>query len=149
MVMGGEGQETTSMKLVMSSNTWYSLNPMAVPRRQHACTKVTLNGRPGVVVSGGANRNNRNMTEVEFYDLATGRWVGLPGLSRGRRGHTMMTVEGKLAVAGGSVTTAFGDTVVLDEVEVFNGREWRTAAGLRMDQPRGGANIVKMPIDLL
>ena len=51
-----------------------------------------------------------------------------------------MKQEGKLAV---------GDTVVLDEVEVFNGREWRTAAGLRMDQPRDGANIVKMPIDLL
>ena len=148
MVMGGSGQEKTAMKLVLSSNTWFSLNPMLVPRSQHACTKVTLNGRPGVVVSGGRSHNNHNMTETEFYDLNTGRWVSLPGLSRGRRGHTITTVDGKLAVIGGSVTGPGGNNEFLKDVEMFNGREWKPAA-LRMDQPREGANIVKMPLNLL
>ena len=120
MVMGGLGQETTAMKLVVSRNQWFSLNPMLTPRSQHACTKVTLNNRPGVVVSGGINRHSHNMSSVDFFDLNSGRRVILPGLSRGRRGHTMTSLDGKLAVLGGSSSTVQGDTEYLNDVEMFN-----------------------------
>ena len=86
---------------------------MRQARLQHACTPVNLNGRPGVVVSGGAGGAN---SSVEFWDLKTNKalsvsplhslmpvfqWLDLPPLSRGRRSHSMTTIQGRLAVAGG------------------------------------------------
>ena len=42
---------------------------------------MTLNGRPGLVVSGGvAGGRAVNLTSVEFYDVTTGQWLSLPGL---------------------------------------------------------------------
>merc|ERR1712156_1170619 len=75
----------------------------------------------------------------------THRWINLPGLSRGRRCHTMTTVEGKLAVMGGAAKINGGDTEYLDDVEIFDGRRWKRA-NYKLDQPRDGANIVKIPI---
>ena len=53
MMIGGSGQGRGVTKLVLSSNQWFSSSPMHHPRRNHACVSLTLNGRPGVVVSGG------------------------------------------------------------------------------------------------
>jgi len=146
MVMGGHGEEHSVMKLVIAQNNWYSVPPMSFPRVQHGCSSVTLNGRPGVVVSGGVDSNNFNTTSVEFFDMNTHRWINLPSLSRGRRGHTMTTVEGKLAVMGGAAKVNGGDTEYLDDVEIFDGRRWKRA-NYGLDQPRDGANIVKIPIN--
>eukprot|EP00092_Neocalanus_flemingeri_P011987 GFUD01012924.1.p1 GENE.GFUD01012924.1~~GFUD01012924.1.p1 ORF type:complete len:559 (-),score=123.56 GFUD01012924.1:109-1755(-) len=145
MVMGGLGEEYSATKLVLSTNNWYSVPPMNHPRAQHGCTSVTLNGRPGVVVSGGVDANRFNTSSVEFFDMKTHRWINLPDLSRGRRGHTMTTIEGQMAVAGGTTTGFRGDTEYLDDVEVFDGRRWKRA-NYRLDQPRNGANLVKIPI---
>ena len=46
--------------------------------------KVNMNGRPGVVISGGSSGFHTNMTAVEFFDLNSGAWVNLPSLDRGR-----------------------------------------------------------------
>lgn len=145
MVMGGRGEEHSVMKLVLAQNNWYSVPPMGQPRVQHGCTSVTLNGRPGVVVSGGMDSNQFNTTSVEFFDINTHRWIDLPGLSRGRRGHTMTTIEGQLAVMGGAAEVNGGNTEYLDDVEIFDGRRWKRA-NYGLDQPRDGANIVKIPI---
>ena len=95
--------------------------------------------------------------------MQTNVWVQLPSLNRGRRSHTMTTVEvncllythtrihplslqGQLAVAGG-VGLSPGtekDTELLSDVEVFDGRRWKRAAS-GLDQPRRGANLVKIP----
>ena len=74
------------------------------------------------------------------------RWVDLPDLSRGRRGHSMTTIDGQLAVVGGAAATGFRgeDTEYLGDVEVFDGRRWKRAA-YGLDQPRNGANLVKIP----
>ena len=53
MMIGGSGQGRGVTKLVLSSNQWFSSSPMRQPRRNHACVSLSLNGRPGVVVSGG------------------------------------------------------------------------------------------------
>jgi len=145
MVMGGLGEEHSVMKLVLSSNNWFSVPPMNYPRTRHGCTSVTLNGRPGVVVSGGIDTNRGNTSSVEFFDMNTHRWINLPNLSRGRRGHTMTTIEGKLAVVGGVATGFRGEEEYLQDVEVFDGRRWKRA-NYRLDQPRDGANMVKIPI---
>ena len=52
--------------------------------------QVRLNGRAGVVVSGGLGaKANSSLASVEFYDTSTGTWLQLPRLRRGRSGHTM------------------------------------------------------------
>ena len=74
MVVGGQGEEVSAMKLVLASNTWYSVPPMHHARSSHGCTPVTLNGRAGVVVSGGWNGDRTNTTDsVEFFDINTHR----------------------------------------------------------------------------
>ena len=59
---------------------------------------MSLNGRPGVVVSGGHSRQETNVSSVEFYDARTGGWFSLPSLNTGRAGHVMTVTEGKLMV---------------------------------------------------
>jgi len=145
MVIGGEGREASVTKMVLSTGQWFSLPSMAFPRRQHACSKVNMNGRPGVVVSGGAQGNLPNTTSVEFYDINSGQWLNLPSLDRSRRGHTMTTIDGSLAVAGGSSGTG-RDTEFLDDVEVFDGKRWKRAT-YGLGGSRNGANLVKLPFN--
>lgn len=145
MTMGGLGEEHSVMKLVLSTNQWFSVPPMNFPRTQHGCSSVTLNGRPGVMVSGGVDSRQLNTTSVEFFDINTHKWINLPALSRGRRGHTMTTIEGKLAVAGGAALGHEGDIEYLDDVEVFDGRRWKRA-NYGIGKPRDGANLIKIPI---
>ena len=100
-------------------------------------------------MSGGWNQDKTNATSsVEFFDMNTHRWVDLPDLSRGRRGHSMTTIDGQLAVIGGVTSTGFrGEQEdYLDDVEVFDGRRWKRAS-YGLDQPRNGANIIKIPFN--
>ena len=60
--------------------------------------QVTLNGRPGIIVSGGSNPEEANLTSVEFFDAKTGFWYNMPSLNRGRKGHAMTINKGKLLV---------------------------------------------------
>ena len=48
---GGGGRSVT--KLVLASSQWYSVARLGGPRSHHACAPISLNGRAGVVVSGG------------------------------------------------------------------------------------------------
>merc|ERR1712212_1473262 len=145
LVIGGEGSEGRVMKLRLSTGQWFSLPGLKVPRRKHACEKVNMNGRPGVVVSGGTDQFSGNQTAaVEFYDLNAGTWTLLPAMSRGRQDHMMTTVDGRLAVMAGVATDQRGETEHLNDVEVFEGSRWKpTSYGL--GSARRGANLVKIP----
>ena len=111
------------LKLSMATGKWYSLNRMKDARYGHACTSVTINNRPGLVVSGGVSNFSRNMTSVEFYDVTSGQWVSFPPLQRGRRGHAMMVEEGRLIVLGGMQGKSKKDknNYLLDS-ELFDGK---------------------------
>ena len=123
VVTGGKGRADRVIKLSMKTGKWYSLTRMQVPRRGHACTKVTLNGRPGLVVSGGMSESSRNLTSVEFYDAQTGQWASLPELQRGRRNHAMVVEEGRLVVMGGIRGMNKKDKGnYMKDSEVFNGK---------------------------
>ena len=100
---------------------WYSLNRLTEGRSKHACVKASINGRPGLVVSGGRGRANSNLTSVEFFDAQTGAWLSLPPLRRGRRGHAMTVTRGRLVVAGGEGGRG-KNKEFLDTMEVFNGK---------------------------
>ena len=84
-------------------------------------SQANINGRPGLVVSGGAGPRGGNMTAVEFYDAKTGSWLTLPSLQKGRRGHAMTVTKGKLVVAGGE-GVARGGKQYLDDMEIFTGK---------------------------
>ena len=57
----------------------------------------------------------------------------------------MTTIEGQLAVAGGVGSDRRGEDQFLDDVEIFDGKRWRRASQ-GLDQPRSGANLVKIPV---
>ena len=116
---------------------------MTTGRRRHACVKAKINGRPGLVVSGGSGRRGQNMTSVEFFDALTGEWLSLPPLNRGRRSHVMTVTKGKLLVAGGEGRGRAGKEF-LDDMEVFNGRRWITSRQ-KLDRPRANFSLVKIP----
>ena len=86
--------------------------------------QVTLNGRPGLAVSGGlssgSSSQNRTLTSVEFYDVTSGHWVSLPGLRAGRHSHNMMVDHGRLKVRGGSEGS--DQAAVLRDMETFDGK---------------------------
>lgn len=131
------------LKLSLDTGRWYSLSRMTVPRRQHACTKVTLNGRPGLVVSGGMmTRREANMTSVEFYDVTSGQWVSLPSLNMGRRGHVMMVEKGRLVVVGGMQGS--DEKYYLQDMEIFNGERW-IQSEKKLKTGRQGFSMVKIP----
>ena len=102
--------------------------------------QVTLNGRPGLVVSGGMSSGSRNLTSVEFYDVTSGQWLSLPGLVEGRRGHSMMVERGRMVVVGGMA----GDNNYLQTMEVFNGERWVTSEK-KLRTGRQGFSVVKVP----
>ena len=113
---------------------------METSRRRHACTKVTLNGRPGLVVSGGVSSSSKNLTSVEFYDSASGQWASLPDLQRGRRSHAMLVHNGRLTVTGG----VQADGRLMRDSEEFDGKRWiDSRSSLR--EPRQGFSLIKVP----
>jgi len=143
IVTGGKGRENRVMKLDVKTQKWYSLNRLTTGRRKHACVKANINGRPGLVVSGGAGPKGGNMTSVEFYDAKTGAWLTLPSLQKGRRGHAMTVTKGKLVVAGGE-GVARGGRQYLDDVEIFTGKRWVTSKQ-KLDRPRADFSLLKIP----
>ena len=61
----------------------------------------------------------------------------------------MTTIQGQMAVAGGvgqvgQGRRSGGQETELDDVEIFDGSRWRRATS-GLDQPRQGANLVKIP----
>lgn len=63
MVTGGRGQGRAVSSLSLASNTWQSVARMRHARSHHACISLNLNGRPGVLVSGG--RGQRISVEAD------------------------------------------------------------------------------------
>ena len=112
---------------------------METSRRRHACTKVTLNGRPGLVVSGGVSSSSKNLTSVEFYDSASGQWASLPDLQRGRRSHAMLVHNGRLTVTGG----VQADGRLMRDSEEFDGKRWIDSRS-NLREPRQGFSLIKV-----
>jgi len=144
LIIGGKGRENRVLKYGVKANRWYSLNRLTEGRRKHACAKVMMNGRPGVIVSGGRNRQSANLTSVEFYDSKTGVWFKMPSLNVGREGHQMTLKDGKLTVIGGVTRGRRGRKLYLDNSEVFTGKRW-VKSKFKLDKPRSGFSMVKIP----
>jgi hypothetical protein len=71
--------ETLVNKEKMSTRLTLNLRNLGFRRLSYA-DKNAAND----VILGGAGPYYTNMTTVEFFDLATGKWINLPNLERGR-----------------------------------------------------------------
>jgi len=143
VVTGGKEKRNRAIKFNLKTKRWYSLNEMNRGRRNHACVKATLNGHPGLIVSGGSGGGNSSLSSVEFYDAKTGTWLNMPRLRKGRSGHVMTITRGKLMVAGGEKRGRKGRQY-LDDVEIFTGKRW-VKSKQKLDRPRSRFSLVKLP----
>jgi len=146
VMIGGRNREDRVLKLSIKENKWFSLHRPNVGRRLHACTKARINGRPGILVSGGVSGNSSSvLTSVEFFDLETGSWMMLPNMRKGRSKHVMTVSKGRVMVAGGETRDRQGRQVVLDDVEVFTGNRWALGRQ-KMEVARSGFSLVRVPM---
>lgn len=148
MVIGGDGREDRVLKLRLKDKKWFTLHRLNEGRRQHACIKVRVNGRPGVIVSGGVDANSTLIKSVEFWDASSGRWLMLPQLRRARSGHKMVVTNGKLTVVGGKTLRRGGNPQPTNTVEVFTGTRWASPRQ-GIGKPRDGLSLVRVPRSLL
>jgi len=67
-------QNYQSRVQVLNTKTgmWYEAPSLNVPRRNHGCTLVDVNGRKGIMVAGGYNSRDNFLKSVEFLDLGNG-----------------------------------------------------------------------------
>jgi len=143
MITGGKGKKNRAMKLNMKTKRWYSLNEMKRGRQNHACIKASLNGQPGLIVSGGSSSGNSSLASVEFYNAKTGAWLQMPRMRRARSGHAMTITNGKLMVVGGKRKGKSG-IQTLDDMEIFTGKRW-VKSKQKLKKPRSNFSLVKIP----
>jgi len=147
IVTGGKGRGNRVLKYSFSLQRWYSLNEMSTERRQHACSKVKLNGRSGVIVSGGIQGREMNSSSVEWLDLDTATWINFPSLNQGRRNHAITVESGKLVVVGGMEGEKSHEKYLRSK-EVLLGARWETMED-ELDEGREGFSLVRLPTTLL
>lgn len=143
VITGGRARKNRAMKLNLRTKRWYALNEMNKGRQNHACVKASLNGHPGVIVSGGYSWGNASLTSVEFYNAKTGTWLQMPSMRKARSGHVMTITKGKLMVAGGERKGRSG-LQILDDVEIFTGQRW-VRSKQKLKRPRSRFSLLKIP----
>lgn len=84
----------------LADQTWSTLpEPLPTPRAGNATVAVA--GRL-LVVGGESGAQRQAHDEVEAYDPASGQWLALPPLARGRHGTAVAVHAGRLYIASGS-----------------------------------------------
>jgi len=95
----------------MNTGSWRRGQDMPIGRQRMGCIKTEINGRSGVLVTGGFCHGNPNYEECAqlrlkntiFYDFENDSWEELAGgdLMEPRDGLTLGMVQGKLLAYGG------------------------------------------------
>ena len=62
------------------------------------------------------------LNSLEFYDLNRGEWFSLGRMRVGRRFPSLSLMSGRLVVSGGEATDTRGQTLVMDGMEMLQGR---------------------------
>jgi len=125
---GGANQESQAWIMDFKAKSKLKVQPMKEPRSQHSCMKVRINGRDGVIAGGGKSADQSSdqaLSSLEFFDLGTGRWFSLGRMRQPRKFPSLSLMSGKLVVAGGETRDRRGQTVILDGMEVLQGRRWK------------------------
>lgn len=111
---------TATRILDTTTNTWTEVEPMPEPgRAEHKCINWSINGEPGLLVTGGCyERCLYHLDETLFFSYTTQSWQTLGNMVEPRNGHGMFLMEGVPAVVAGYYDQE------LESVEVLNGTEW-------------------------
>ena len=148
IILAGGYTNMSSTSMVMSltrEQGWTMLESMKEARREHACLYVEMEGRKGMLVTGGVGQDEDVLSSGEFYDVSSGEWSMVSSLVVPRKEHVMSLVHdvptaiGKNCNyydAGSSLCTGgVSDDQFLSSMEVFTmieksagrvlDREWR------------------------
>lgn len=141
-VVGGLDANGASLASVevynIATNTWNTATPMAT-RRDNPGSAV-IAGK--LYIFGGRTREangttvNGTLATVEIYDPGTNTWSGGAQMPTGRRAMSVGTLNNRIQVIGGEVTTGGG---VFSQNEEYNPatNTWRTLTPAKT--PRHGA----------
>lgn len=108
----------------IATDTWSTGAPMSIARE---CDVALWNGQ--ILALGGYNGDAQSgqgvLSSVESYDIATGKWRALPGLSRPISAHH--------TIVSGDWVFLFGDYLTLSRVLAYNAR-----TGVTRELPASG-----------
>jgi len=141
---GGVGQESQAYIIDLKAKTRQPLQAMKQPRSQHSCIRVRINGRDGIIAGGGQSDAVAALNSLEFYDLARGQWYSLGRMRQGRRFPSLSLMSGKLVASGGETTDNRGQTVIMDDMEMLQGRRWRSLQQ-KMPEARSRFSLQRIP----
>ena len=114
---------------VPANDTWYTLSQMPTAR----CYASATSWNNTVVVAGGYPECN--LKSVQQYDLLTNTWTSLPRLIKGRRGLSLVNLDGTLLAIGGCNTYT--------SVEQFDedAQQWKLTTPLTFKRRRFAAVV--------
>jgi len=103
-----------------TTNTWTSADPLPTARESPACMVTTVQGKEGILVTGGCNNNCLDhLDDTLFFDFSTEQWQVLEAkLNVPRMRMKMVDIGGKPTVVGGYYDS------LLDTIEEFDGERW-------------------------
>ena len=103
ILAGGQTNQSSSslvLSLTKDKDDWTELQPMLQARRDHACLYVEMEGRKGMLVTGGVGEDGDVLASGEFYDIRTGEWSMVSSMVVARTEHVMSLVYGIPTVIG-------------------------------------------------
>lgn len=89
-----------------TTGRWRQGPKLQTRRRNHGCTVTQVGGRPGIIVAGGFNPEDKNLRSVEYLDLGSSnqRWRSLPDMSQARSDRLVLYSDSESVYAIGGKT---------------------------------------------
>ena len=103
ILAGGQTNQSSSslvFSLTKDKDDWTELQPMLQARRDHACLYAEMEGRKGMLVTGGIGDDGDVLASGEFYDVEIGEWSMVSSMVVARAEHVMSLVNGVPTVIG-------------------------------------------------
>src|SRR5438034_1158433 len=94
---------TTGSDNALASWSWRATGSLNTARTYHTAT-LLQNGM--VLVGGGLDSNNRNLTSAELYDPASGTWTATGSLNTARYAHTATLLQNGMVLVVAALGTA-------------------------------------------
>ena len=101
----------------LHAQTWSFTGSMETPRANQSAT-LLQNGQ--VLVAGGRQRGNYNLSTAEIYNPSTGKFTSTGSLNTGRNYQTATLLENGQVLITGGATDASGQVVCLASAELYN-----------------------------
>ncbi len=126
-IIGGEdvnGESLNTLEVYdLDTKTIETKASMNVGRKNFGASLYLIDNKFYIAVAGGEN-NNEILNSVEMYDIENDKWETKSNLLTARKGLGLQFIMGKLFVVGGVSTEGSDNSIYLNTVEGFDGKEW-------------------------